>query len=216
MRTHGRISAEERVVVSLQDYRPDAPAELTAEQADEWRAIVKRMPGNWFTRETHPLLVQYCRTITRLRQLAFQLGNAFGRVALQFSRRFTPSPGKLSASSALRSSKLSIARSITRRWPLASRLALAGQPLSSTWVTAPPSAMHRAISSSPDKCSQSLAKLSSLRTSDESASRAAASLKAQIRNVIADLILDPFAVLRHAHVKLRRALRQRAMVAQPG
>ena len=62
MRTHGRITAEERVVVSLQDYRSEAPAELTAEQADEWQAIVKRMPGNWFTRETHPLLVQYSRS----------------------------------------------------------------------------------------------------------------------------------------------------------
>jgi hypothetical protein len=52
--------------------RPDAPSCLTDEQAEEWRAIVTRMPPNWFPRETHPLLIAYCRHVvsqTRIEQL---------------------------------------------------------------------------------------------------------------------------------------------------
>lgn len=55
--------------------RPDAPYELTDEEADEWRAVVERCPANWFPRETHGLLVAYCRHVVgqrRLSQLVFQ------------------------------------------------------------------------------------------------------------------------------------------------
>ena len=48
--------------------RPEAPDNLTEEQAAEWKAIVNRMPADWFTRESHPLLAQYCRhAVTALR-----------------------------------------------------------------------------------------------------------------------------------------------------
>ena len=50
--------------------RPAAPAELTEDQAAEWRAIVARMPEGWFPRETHPLLAQYCRLILAVRFLS--------------------------------------------------------------------------------------------------------------------------------------------------
>lgn len=43
--------------------RPEAPEELTDEQALEWRAVVNRMPADWFPRETHSILVQYCRQV---------------------------------------------------------------------------------------------------------------------------------------------------------
>jgi hypothetical protein len=48
--------------------RPEPPPELTAEQAETWRAIVGRMPSDWFQPETWPLLCQLCRhtSISRL------------------------------------------------------------------------------------------------------------------------------------------------------
>jgi hypothetical protein len=50
--------------------RPEAPDELTEEQAREWRAVVNRLSADWFPRETHSLLVQYCRLVVRARRLA--------------------------------------------------------------------------------------------------------------------------------------------------
>jgi hypothetical protein len=56
-------------VTNLPGQRPEPPKELTAEQADEWRAVVARMPADWFTRETYPLLVQFCRHVCRSREV---------------------------------------------------------------------------------------------------------------------------------------------------
>lgn len=71
MRTRGRkSSAALAVVTTLPGQRPEPPAELTDEQADEWRAVVGRMPSDWFTRETHELLANYCRHVTKARTLA--------------------------------------------------------------------------------------------------------------------------------------------------
>ena len=50
--------------------RPDAPYDLTDEQTDEWRAIVSRMPADWFPRETHPVLAQLCRHIVNARRVS--------------------------------------------------------------------------------------------------------------------------------------------------
>ena len=44
--------------------------DLTDEQAFEWRAIVSRMPADWFPRETHGLLAQYCRHVVASRRVA--------------------------------------------------------------------------------------------------------------------------------------------------
>lgn len=58
--------------------RPSPPADLTAEQADEWRAIVNRLPADWFARETHAILAQYCRHIVRARRIASLIEAAEG------------------------------------------------------------------------------------------------------------------------------------------
>jgi hypothetical protein len=50
--------------------RPDAPYDLNDEQAEEWWAIVNRMPENWFPRETHGMLSQLCRHIVRGRKIS--------------------------------------------------------------------------------------------------------------------------------------------------
>lgn len=50
--------------------RPVAPSELTDEQAAEWEAVVSRLPADWFPRETHGLLAQYCRHVVEARRIA--------------------------------------------------------------------------------------------------------------------------------------------------
>ena len=35
--------------------RPEPPEDLTENQSAEWRAIVGRLPADWFQRETHGL-----------------------------------------------------------------------------------------------------------------------------------------------------------------
>ena len=50
--------------------RPDAPYDLTDEQAQEWRALVALLPVNWFPRETHALLTGYCRHVVAQRKIA--------------------------------------------------------------------------------------------------------------------------------------------------
>jgi hypothetical protein len=49
--------------------RPDAPYDLTDEEAQEWWAIVNRMPADYFPRETHGLLSNYCRLTISIRHL---------------------------------------------------------------------------------------------------------------------------------------------------
>jgi hypothetical protein len=71
MAQRGRKSAASLSIVSLLgNERPAPPDELAEEEAAEWRAIASRMPHDWFTRENHPLLAEYCRHIVRARDLA--------------------------------------------------------------------------------------------------------------------------------------------------
>ncbi|MBD8902767.1 hypothetical protein MBTS_11025 [Methylobacterium bullatum] len=58
--------------------RPDAPYDLTDEQSEEWWAVVNRMPADWFPRETHSMLAQYCRHVVAARRVSQLIGNAEG------------------------------------------------------------------------------------------------------------------------------------------
>jgi hypothetical protein len=74
MGTRGRKSAAS-LSVSLASpvetiARPDAPYDLTDEQIAEWWAVVNRMPADWFPRETHAMLAQYCRHVVNARRVA--------------------------------------------------------------------------------------------------------------------------------------------------
>lgn len=62
--------------------RPDAPYDLTDEQADEWRAVVDSLPAEWFPRETWPLLSQYCRHVVNARRVAQLITQALGQKTL--------------------------------------------------------------------------------------------------------------------------------------
>jgi len=78
MAPRGRKSAASKEVKSAQlpGQRPAPPDDLTEFQAEEWRAIVGRLPSDWFSRETHGLLIQYVRHAENAAKLSTVL-NAF-------------------------------------------------------------------------------------------------------------------------------------------
>lgn len=74
MAKRGRVSAAALAIGAVAPIetiqRPDAPYDLTDEESEEWWAVVNRMPADWFPRETHALLTQYCRHVVRSRRIA--------------------------------------------------------------------------------------------------------------------------------------------------
>lgn len=82
MGSRGRKSAQSLEVANLSEVetvpRPDAPYDLTDEQTEEWWAVVSRMPADWFPRETHGLLAQYCRHVVAARRVAQLIAKAEG------------------------------------------------------------------------------------------------------------------------------------------
>ncbi|MGE4338897.1 MAG: hypothetical protein AB7E55_23420 [Pigmentiphaga sp.] len=74
MESRGRKSSADLAVVTADGLaairRPDPPNELTGEQAHEWRCVVNRLPAEWFPRETHGMLAQYCRHVVAARRVA--------------------------------------------------------------------------------------------------------------------------------------------------
>ena len=50
--------------------RPVPSKHLTTEQANTWRSVVDRLPADWFPRETHGILEQYCRHVDAGRRIA--------------------------------------------------------------------------------------------------------------------------------------------------
>jgi hypothetical protein len=75
MGDRGRIPAASLAVASTEKtvtaliQRPEAPRELTQEQAQEWADIVGRLPADWFPRETWGMLAQYCRHVVASRRI---------------------------------------------------------------------------------------------------------------------------------------------------
>ena len=87
MSARGRQSTAAREIAHLAGsvasvQRPDAPYDLTDEQADEWRAIVNRLPADWFPREAWPLLAQHCRHVVNSRRVAQLIAAAEGAKSL--------------------------------------------------------------------------------------------------------------------------------------
>lgn len=80
MAARGRKSAASTEIIIQSDVevvnRPQPPHELTPEQADEWLAITERMPAEWFPRETHAMLTQYCRHVVAARRVAQLIARA--------------------------------------------------------------------------------------------------------------------------------------------
>jgi len=76
MGIRGRKSSARLGVTQGLAKRPEPPDELTPAQAEEWRAVVTRMPVHWFPREIWPLLCAYCRHVTNARHIAGMIEDA--------------------------------------------------------------------------------------------------------------------------------------------
>ena len=62
MAQRGRKSAASLSAVTIiPGQRPPPPPELTKEQAAAWKAIVARMPADWFDTTAQILLIEMCR-----------------------------------------------------------------------------------------------------------------------------------------------------------
>jgi len=83
MAERGRKSAAsfEVVVANLPGQRPEPQADLTQEQAAEWRAVVATKPADWFGRDTHAMLADYCRHVVLARRIAAEIEKAGGEWA---------------------------------------------------------------------------------------------------------------------------------------
>jgi hypothetical protein len=73
MGSRGRTSTAALSVISSTGIevveRPKPPAELTEEQAEEWRAIVNEHPADQFPRGRHSMLADHCRHTTCSRRI---------------------------------------------------------------------------------------------------------------------------------------------------
>jgi hypothetical protein len=83
MRQRGRKSSASLTVVGASSIdvipRPEPPADLTAEQCEEWSTIVNRMPADHFPPETLPMLAAYVRHTTAARRVAQLIEQAEAR-----------------------------------------------------------------------------------------------------------------------------------------
>lgn len=77
MKQRGRESAESQGLSVTADLdrtlvirRPDPPLELTPEESNEWSRVVQAMPADWFSPESFPLLMQYCRHTVSARRVS--------------------------------------------------------------------------------------------------------------------------------------------------
>ena len=73
MKQRGRKSAAALSIVSSRPIeaiqRPVPPKHLGKEASAEWKAVVGRLPPEWFPRETWAMLAQYCQHTVMARAL---------------------------------------------------------------------------------------------------------------------------------------------------
>ena len=71
MGVRGRRSVASLSIATVESLeRPDAPYDLTDAETEQWWAVVNRLPAEWFPRETHAMLAQYCRHVVRANRVA--------------------------------------------------------------------------------------------------------------------------------------------------
>lgn len=82
MRQRGRKSAAELEVAQPVELvaRPDAPYDLSDEESVEWWGIVNARPADYFPKETHGMLADYCRHVVRSRRVADMIRALEGEV----------------------------------------------------------------------------------------------------------------------------------------
>ncbi len=67
---------ERKAIDALIPYARNARTHSDAQVAQiaEWLALVSALPADWFPRETHGLLTDYCRHVVRSRRVALLIG----------------------------------------------------------------------------------------------------------------------------------------------
>jgi hypothetical protein len=88
MGSRGKSSVSELLVQSHNPTRlefPDAPYDLTDEESNEWRAIVRSMQPTHFSAGNFPVLAQLCRHIVGSRRVAQLIQKCIGEE--EFNRR---------------------------------------------------------------------------------------------------------------------------------
>ena len=87
MGTRGKVSSAQLEVQGTVALirRPDAPLDLTPEETSEWIEVANAMPADWFTRETHGLLKQYCRHIIAARRVSQLIDQEMARDDMEVS-----------------------------------------------------------------------------------------------------------------------------------
>lgn len=95
--------------------RPQVPHDLNDEETEVWASIVNRMPADWFTTETLPLLSQYCRHTIQARRIAELIERATGDKELKVKDydRLLKMQARESASISSLSVKMRISQSTT-------------------------------------------------------------------------------------------------------
>jgi len=95
--------------------RPRCPHDLNDEEAEIWAAVVNRLPADWFPEETHPLLVQYCRSVIQARRVAELIEQATSDPELSVSAydRLLKMQARCSASIAMLATKMRISQQAT-------------------------------------------------------------------------------------------------------
>ncbi|SKA10980.1 hypothetical protein [Consotaella salsifontis] len=73
MKRGPKSAASLALVAPLTESRPLPPEDLTDDQQGEWRAVVRRMPADWFPRETHGILKAFCRHATTHRLISYEI-----------------------------------------------------------------------------------------------------------------------------------------------
>jgi len=73
MKRGRKSSAELALITPIDAARPAAPEGLTEAQVNVWCDVVLRLPASWFPRETHHLLAEYCKAVTRARFIGAEL-----------------------------------------------------------------------------------------------------------------------------------------------
>ena len=82
MRQRGRPSSASLAIVPTQGVlpgdRPLPPESLSPLERAVWQTVVARMPPAWFTAETWPVLVAYCRVVIQSDEIGRELARFQG------------------------------------------------------------------------------------------------------------------------------------------
>ena len=99
MGSRGRTSAAELSVISGGGVetvrRPDAPVDLTDDEAEVWRSVVNRLPADWFPAETLSMLAQYARHTIASKRVASMIEQLDLAVAADIKDGTTPAAAVL-------------------------------------------------------------------------------------------------------------------------